>query len=63
MPCLKCGRLHLPIWQCDTEARKAFLLNSFGVNSDAATAAETLNIHRYDKWRDNGRQTVPTRHP
>ena len=52
--CLMCGRQHHPIWTCDPEIRTAYLVDSFAVDSDASTAAETLNIERYDEWRNGG---------
>ena len=56
MCCLKCGARHHPLWPCDRESRSAQLLKSFAVDPEAATAAETLNILKYEQWRDNGRQ-------
>ena len=60
MCCLRCGQEHLPIWPCDRRMRAAYLRNTFAVDCEAATAAETQNIRRYHEWRNGGAQWPPT---
>ena len=56
MRCLKCGRQHPLNRACPTQTRITSLLSSLAVSSEAATAAETMNIQQYIEWRNNGRQ-------
>ena len=56
MRCLKCGRQHSLNQACATQTRITSLLSNLATSSEAATAAETLNIQKYIEWKDNGRQ-------